>query len=290
MAAVEVGGEVLAAVAAAIGTEVELRGRTALGESGTTFLLGDDLVLKLVPDRDGALEDQQRLVRLVAQLRERGSPVPSYVAVGRAGGCVFTVQERLPGRPVDGDAVSSVLPEVLAAVERQRDAGDLDDPPWPGWLLETIEEGGDGYCLHETMRSSPDTAALLDRLRRIAAGAASGPVRRTDVVHFDLSPANLLYDGRRLTGIVDWNVPFPGAAQGDRGFDVATLLFYTYDQPALRARLWGRAVAISGRSWTTVYLCHLVLRQVEWSHRHRPGSAEDERFAALGARVLDDCA
>jgi hypothetical protein len=182
-----------------------------------------------------------------------------------------------------------VVPQVLEAMELQAGAGDLEDPPWPGWLLDTIEQGGDGYCLHSTMERHPDTAALLRRLRGIVAAADLGPVRRTDVVHFDLSPANILHVDGRLTGIVDWNVPFNGAAQGDRGFDVATLLFYAYDVDAVRAPLWDRAASISGRPWTTVYLCHLVLRQVEWVRRHAPGSPGDRRFTALAARVLDDC-
>jgi aminoglycoside phosphotransferase (APT) family kinase protein len=137
--------------------------------------------------------------------------------------------------------------------------------------------------------AAPGHAALLDRLQGIAAAGATGPVRRTDVVHFDLNPANILHVDGRLTGVVDWNIPFTGAAQGDRGFDVATLLFYAYDLDTVRAQLWERAVAISGRPWTTVYLCHLVLRQVEWLRRHDPGSPEDERFTALATRVLDDC-
>jgi aminoglycoside phosphotransferase (APT) family kinase protein len=287
---VELGKSVLAAVAEAVGRDVELRGRTALGESGTTFLVDEDLVLKVVPDVDGALANQGRLVRVVGGLRARGYPAPVYVAVGRADGVVFTVQERLPGRPLEPAALESVLPQVLEAVELQAGAGDLEDPPWPGWLLETIEHGGDGYCLHSTMERHPDTQALLERLRGIAAAADVGPARSIDVLHFDLSPANILHVDGRLTGVVDWNVPFPGAAQGDRGFDVATLLFHAYGVDAVRAPLWDRAVAISGRPWTTVYLCHLVLRQVEWVRRHAPGSPEDERFTALAARVLDDCA
>jgi len=39
------------------------------------------------------------------------------------------------------------------------------------------------------------------------------------------------FDGMRrdgtITGIVDWNVPFPAAMQGDRGFDIARLAFYS---------------------------------------------------------------
>jgi aminoglycoside phosphotransferase (APT) family kinase protein len=104
-----------------------------------------------------------------------------------------------------------------------------------------------------------------------------------------MNPANILHAGGRLSGVVDWNIPFDGAGQGDCGFDVATLLFYTYDIEQTREVLWERALELSGLAWTTVYLCHLSLRQVEWSRRHAPGSADDARFAAIAEAVLDDC-
>jgi aminoglycoside phosphotransferase (APT) family kinase protein len=252
MAAMQVSAGVLAAVSRTVGTDVRLKGRTARGESGSTFLLTGrhgDAVLKLVPDAPDALDNQYRLVRLVEQLRSRGYPAPRYLGIEQADGWVFTVQEHLTGQalePVPGvpparEAFRAVLPELLDAIELQRDAGDLADPPWPAWLLDTIDRGGDGYCLHDTMRQRSDTAGLLDRLMSIATRNASGPVRRSDLVHFDLSPANVLHEGGKLKGIVDWNVPFTGAAQGDRGFDVATLLFYSFDIDATRDLLWSRA-------------------------------------------------
>lgn len=99
----------------------------------------------------------------------------------------------------------------------------------------------------------------------------------------------MLHETGVLTGIVDWNVPFVGAAQGDRGFDVATFLFYTYDIEATRDQLWERAISISGEAWTAVYLAHLVLRQVEWTVRHRPGSEEEHRFISISRRILVEC-
>jgi hypothetical protein len=79
-------------------------------------------------------------------------------------------------------------PRCLDTVELQRDAGDLPQPSWPHCLLDTIDNGGAGYCLHETMRQRADTAALLRRLVRIATRNRSAPGRTTDVVHFDMSP------------------------------------------------------------------------------------------------------
>jgi len=293
--------QLLDAVARAAGVDrVMVMDKALGGESRSTFAVAagdDELVVKLVPGAQRALDNQRRLVRLVGDLRRRGYPAPEYVGVGESGGTIFTVQWRLPGQPLHRDPglppapelFASVLPSLLTAIDLQRDAGDLADPPWPAWLLETIETGGDGYCLHATMRQAPRTAALLRRLQTLARRNRQDEARTRDIVHFDMNPANILQAGGRLSGVVDWNIPFDGAGQGDRGFDIATLLFYTYDIEQTREALWERALELSGLAWTTAYLCHLSLRQVEWSRRHSPGSADDARFMAIAEAVLENC-
>jgi aminoglycoside phosphotransferase (APT) family kinase protein len=234
------------------------------GESRSAVVVAagdDELVVKLVPGGQRAVDNQRRLVRLVRDLRRRGYPAPEYVGVGESGGVIFTVQRRLPGQtlhrgpgmPPAPEVFAAVLPSLLSAIELQRDAGDLAHPPWPGWLLDTIETGGDSYCLHATMRQSPSTAALLRRLQTLARRNRRDKARRQGAVHFDMNPANILHAGGRLSGVVDWNMPFDGAGQGDRGFDIATLLFYTYDieQPR-EAR---------GRSLRSARSCSRVLQQ-----------------------------
>jgi Ser/Thr protein kinase RdoA (MazF antagonist) len=269
------------------------------GESHSAFVVSvgeDELIVKLVPGGRNTLGNQRRLVHLVSGLRRRGYPAPEYLGAGESGGTIFTLQRRLPGQglhrpglPPEPELFATVLPDLLAAIELQRDAGDLARPPWPAWLTNTIEAGGDGYCLHATMRQAHDTAALLDRLQALARRNQQGEPRTRDIVHFDMNPANILQAGGRLSGVVDWNIPFDGAGQGDRGFDIATLLFYSYDIEQTRQALWDRALKLSGAAWITVYLCHLCLRQVEWSRRHTPGSADDARFTAIAQAVLGDC-
>jgi aminoglycoside phosphotransferase (APT) family kinase protein len=293
--------QILDAVARLAGVDrVLVVDETLRGESRSTFAVAagdDELVVKLVPGAPRAIDNQRRLVRLVRDLRRRGYPAPEYVGVGESGGTIFTVQRRLPGQtlqrgpgmPPAPELFAAVLPSLLTAIELQRGAGDLARPPWPRWLLDTIETGGDGYCLHATMRQSPRSAVLLGRLQTLAWRNRRNEARTRDIVHFDMNPANILHAGGRLSGVVDWNIPFDGAGQGDRGFDIATLLFYTYDIEQTREALWERALGLSGLAWTTVYLCHLSLRQVEWSRRHNPGSADDTRFMAIAEAVLHDC-
>jgi hypothetical protein len=284
----------------AVGGEIRIVGPTARGESGSTLdaIVGDvETVLKVLASGPGVVENQQRLIRLVRRLRERGYPAPEYLGVGTAGTVVVTAQRRVPGdtlepgpgKPVNPGVFASTLPAILEAVELQAGAGDLPQPPWPGWLLDTITSGGDGYCLHSTMRGRPDTSMILDRVIHLGNQHSQDDARTADIVHFDLSPTNVLHRDGQLAGIIDWNVPFDGAGQGDRGFDVATLLFYTYDNEATRGPLWKRAVDISGPLWTALYLAHLVLRQVEWTVRHRPGSEAEHRFISISKRILAEC-
>jgi len=293
--------QLLDAVARLAGVDrVLVMDETLHGESRSAFAVaagGDEFVVKLVPGARRAVDNQRRLVRLVRDLRRRGYPAPEYLGVGESGGAIFTVQRRLPGQALHlgpgkapaPELFAALLPSLLTAIELQRDAGDMAQPPWPAWLLDTIETGGDGYCLHATMRQAPRTAALLRRLQTLARRNRRDEARSRDVVHFDMNPANILHAGGRLSGVVDWNIPFDGAGQGDRGFDVATLLFYTYDIEQTREALWERVLKLSGLAWTTVYLCHLSLRQTEWSRRHTPGSADEERFMVISEAVLNDC-
>lgn len=301
MAGVVLDRQLLAGVARLAGVgRVAVIDETLPGESRSAFAVAagdDELIVKLVPPGQRAMDNQERLIRLVSDLRRRGYPAPEYIGAAEAGGTVFTVQRRLPGRALhrgrglapEPGLFAAVLPSLLEAIDLQRDAGDLAHPPWPGWLLDTIEVGGDGYCLHATMRQAPRTDALLHRVQALARRNRQDETRTRDVVHFDMNPANILHAHGGLSGIVDWNIPFDGAGQGDRGFDIATLLFYTYDIVQTRQVLWERALELSGLAWTTIYLSHLSLRQTEWSRRHSPGSADEARFLAIAEGVLHDC-
>ena len=118
---------------------------------------------------------------------------------------------------------------------------------------------------------SPTTNALLNTLQSIVAAHAGDRFTTNDIVHFDFTPANILVDGGRIGGVIDWD----GACAGDRTFDLATLLFYTYDQPETRAPLWQTALKQSGPAALRVYLAHLILRQVEWSIRYHDQAAAE---------------
>ena len=72
-------------------------------------------------------------------------------------------------------------------------------------------------------------------------------------------------------------------------FDVATMLFYSYADPAVHSQLWQTIVEQSGPVSGALYLAHLIHRQVDWSIRyHSPETIE--RWLMLTTIVLGDLA
>jgi hypothetical protein len=249
-------------IAAAIG--VEFVGPMAHGESGGAFDVrttdGARAVLKLYM---GDVLDLGSPAALVDALRARGYPAPATLARGAVDGSAYELQERLPGEPIE-QVTPAMLPSVLAINALQRDIGAMGRGPWIDEMVSTILEGRSGYCEHGAMAEhSAETRALLNRCFRIADGARGLRVPDTDVVHYDFSPYNVLTEGNRITGVVDWN----GATNGDAAFDLVTLAFYTYDY-AVRSELLAAAVAQAGPDAVVLYAAHMVLRSVDWTIRN----------------------
>jgi hypothetical protein len=70
-------------------------------------------------------------------------------------------------------------------------------------------------------------------------------------------------------------------------FDVATMLFYSYADPAVRSQLWQTIQEQSGPEGGAVYLAHLIHRQVDWSIRYHTAEAI-EHWLAIAMAVLGD--
>lgn len=144
--------------------------------------------------------------------------------------------------------------------------------------------GGQGYCLHTALLGhSQESRSLLATLQALVLTYKHAvPVAR-DIVHFDFQSANFLVDQGNISGVVDWE----GVQAGDRGFDLATLLFYCYEDPELRRMLWEYSLAQSSGAVLAVYLAHLILRQVDWSLRHHSADIY-EHFLARSHLILRD--
>jgi Ser/Thr protein kinase RdoA (MazF antagonist) len=265
--------------------------RAAGGESRCAFWVTDRTgtvsVLKIMPDAPPEVAGQlHALNATLARLRDRGYPVPRLAVIGQAPGLVFWVQQRLPGRPLEGrgSVVARLLPDLLRLNDAQAGLG-TGPPGWRSLITRTLTVGGDGYCVHSTLAGSPESRDLLAELRRI--GDRCGPAIPDggDFVHYDFNPANLLCDGTAITGVIDIN---PLILAGDRAFDLATLLFYYYDHEEIRGPLRARLLDLAGPLAAGAYLAHMVLRQVDWSLRYHPAATATQRHLRLGRAITAD--
>lgn len=215
------------------------------------------------------------------RLRTQGYPTPRYRWFGHALGGTYSLQTALPGTPMrhmTGPMLERLL-ELNALQVGQAPAGPRH---WPQEVVNTVLFGGQGYCIHASLQSySSLTARLLSQLQEIVEKYRGDITVTNDIVHFDFQSANLLVHRQEVHGVVDWDA----TSAGDAVFDLATLLFYVYDNIDIRARLWQYVLRRAPLSVVSVYLAHLILRQVDWSLRHH-NQATSQHYIARGRVIL----
>jgi aminoglycoside phosphotransferase (APT) family kinase protein len=167
------------------------------GLEGTTFsfgLLNRDFILKV--DAGDAKEARTEFDNLNVVSAAR-VPTPKPVQLDADGewfGSPAIVMTALPGRPdmhpkdlvlwIDGAA------EALASIHDlpSARAGRVRPPRWQRWQPSTDAMGSDSARADEVL------AQLYDRIGTLP----------TVLSHDDYNPGNLLYDGAKLSGVVDW--------------------------------------------------------------------------------------
>ncbi|WP_127500932.1 phosphotransferase [Actinoplanes solisilvae] len=248
-------------IAEITGVRLELEGPAPGGEVGAAYVRWPD------GRRSVLTEGRSRSGRLVDRARQAGVPTARHELAAHVDGARVIVQQRLPGAPPE-TVDAHLVRQMLALNDRL--AGLLADDPAPKPADLYLTSDGPGFCLHAPLAEySPRSAALLERVH--AVGASGSAMIGDDLVHMDFHPGNVLVDGGRVTGLIDWD----GAIRGDRYFDLVTLRFMlTGRDESLLAPIDRRLAALTPRSRDT-YWAHMSLRLVDWSIRHHDATAVD---------------
>jgi len=208
---------------------------------------GTPLVLRFYPTIEAA-DKGAREYRTISHLADAGYPVPQpylFEPGGAAIGAPFLVMERLSGGPLFGIRPflqafrtfsmgfvgfvraqtwlhrMSLAPSALEALQTPAatDQSDLARA-----AQNNTQDGAAARLLELTLRTIaerieqgplPGLAAALERLRLRAPEFKDAP---PSFLHLDYHPQNVMVEGLRVTGVVDW----ANAAIGDRHFDAAT--------------------------------------------------------------------
>lgn len=218
------------------------------GYQGHAFVIGDPsgraAVLKWGTKSSWAPQ-VLRASSVVARVREAGWPTPAWLHVGvTRAGFPYQVQEFVEGSPMSrlGPVEVDLL---LTMVDLQVD---LDPDPQRGWspfIYQTVFDNRDGS--REAVRASgPAGAAVVEEFMRLYAPLRGLAIPDSDLVHGDLSTANVLVANGAIAGAVD----VEQLGSGTRAADLAALWREGYSSsssdPVAVARLRHAGEAVAG--------------------------------------------
>lgn len=179
-------------------------------------------------------------------LAARGSPVPSIVWQGPLDDQWHViVQRRRPGRSLRS-LTWPLLDQVVELVELQADAdarSTSEDRDFAGYVEHGLFDDWDDVWRDASL-AGPHAEALCAHLRDWLAPVWGLRLPSRDFTNNDLNLSNILTDGHRITGIVDWDE----FGLGSRAFDLVVLAFdCTHDGAGeMAGRLLSRAPEIAG--------------------------------------------
>lgn len=243
------------------GVRLMLEGPCPGGQVGAAYVRWDDGRRSVVKWRPGMglLAMQRGPLTVVEVLRAAGYPVPATELSVQLDDAVVTVQELLPGKPIER-LDDSGLDQALALNNLQ--AGQLAEHltiPHPNLYLR---EDGPGFCLHGPLREFSPRSKALDRW--ITATDSPEFLSGDDAVHLDFHPGNLLAVDGKITGVIDWD----GAARGDRRLDLVTLRFGIHGQNTSVTQRLDAILDTFPDDVLRPLWAHMSLRMVDWSIRH----------------------
>jgi aminoglycoside phosphotransferase (APT) family kinase protein len=283
--------DVVAAINRRTGAGLTVVGRAPDGElGGAIYAQWPDGRPAVVTRFLHSLAEARRTAEVLMYVRARGLPVPRHdLVVDLDDGVVF-VQERLPGAPPRRLSVAAV--DAMVEIN-DRFAGALAARPDVPVRPLCLTHSGDPYPRHETLREhGARSRRILDEIRRIGEREPHEMIG-ADLVHVDLTAANVLFDENgNSTAVVDWNL---GAYRGDRLFALVKTRFdreWFVRSPdadpgenAAAAHLDEILADRIAPATLRMYWAHWMLYQLHWAIRSCPDEVVDWHLDLAESRL-----
>jgi aminoglycoside phosphotransferase (APT) family kinase protein len=262
------------------------------------------LVVKLYGTRDRRAEKAEFAAAWLPRLATRGYPVPRTIWHGVvAPGRYAVVQTRLPGEPLRTHAVvpadrvtDEALEQILALVELQEGADATSDElagrDFSAWQENVVFEGW-GHWWVKAASAGSAAESFVERLSSLVRPLAGLRLRRGDFTHNDLNLSNILADGGRVTGVVDWDEAGFGCRAGDLVGLAFDCEFVARRDPHSHRRdvttaLVSRAHAIAGADAVAVLTAYSALGRLATGVDRGWSSARDaDDTVAAGSALLE---
>jgi aminoglycoside phosphotransferase (APT) family kinase protein len=203
------------------------------------------IVVKIRDSDEGRAQDKTRWCAAhLPVLAARGYPAPTILCQGMVGdGWHVFVQHRLPGRPLT--SLDGPMPAaLLRLVELQADAGiAAGERDFAGYLANVLFDDWDEVWA-DAPRACARAGVLCTRLRNWLRPVWGLRLPPADYTHNDLNLSNILTDGTRITGVVDWDE----FGLGSRALDLVALALDSerIGNSAAADQLLARAAEVAG--------------------------------------------
>jgi aminoglycoside phosphotransferase (APT) family kinase protein len=165
-----------------------------------------------------------------------------------------------------------MLQSLLDLVELQADAGiPAADHDFAGYVANVLFDAWDDVW-RDAERASPAAAQLCTRVRRWLRPVWGLRLPPADYAHNDLNLSNVLTDGRRITGVVDWDE----FGLGSRALDLVVLAFDCERIGSQQAadHLLARAASIVGSDALRCLVSYRALAQLAEPRADQDPSAD----------------
>ena len=233
---------------------------------------------------DGAYEKTAWCAARLPLLAARGYPVPAILWHGMARGqWHLTVQNRLPGSrltTLDG----RLLGEVLQLIDKQADAAiPAGDRDFTGYIANVLFDDWDEVWA-DAARAGEAAGPLCTRIRRWLEPVWGLRLPPADYAHNDLNLSNILTDGKKITGVVDWDE----FGLGSRGLDLVVLALDVQQlgDQAAADRLLARAARAAGSAGLRCLVSYRALATLaEDTREEHPAHTEIRAITAVLDRL-----
>lgn len=207
--------ELIAMINRSTGAGLVVRGRSEHGkEGGAVYAEWPDGRPAVVTTFQGSKAAARQTADVLNLLHTQGLPVPRHELVVELDDRAVFVQQRLPKAAATALTLDRIR-GIVAINDRFAEAlADLPQvPPLTRWFRPTDT---DPYLILDLVpRHDHRTREAVEQILRVTTDPANEErLGGDDLVHVDLSAANVLFDDQdRPTAVVDWNL---GVYRGDR--------------------------------------------------------------------------
>lgn len=206
------------------------------------------------------LSQVQRATAATTHLKSLNYPVPAYTLSGSTDSATYWLQSELTGSSTEQPTAEQVT-DLIRVIDLQKDQAisELQGQDWD-WYIADVVFQGEGGNVRALMKFSADTSALVSDIEQMVLGMQTKVLPKTDLVHGDMGIGQVIFQGPKVAGVLDWDQ----AGYGDRTIDLVALWYSLMTMPESRDLVMKHMMAVSDAEAIKIYAAYKMLAVVAW--------------------------